>query len=74
MSVSYNRLWKLLIDHKMNRGELRVAAQMSPSYMLKRTRLYTTNYNQCLLFNMLIWNKVRSKEEMLWIFRLQITF
>lgn len=31
MSVSYNKLWKLLIDHKMNRGELRVAAQMSPN-------------------------------------------
>lgn len=33
--------------------------------MLMQTRLYTTNYNQCLLYNMPIWNKVRSKEEML---------
>ena len=31
MSVSCNKLWKLLIDHKMTRGELRVAAQMSPN-------------------------------------------
>ena len=35
MSVSYNKLWKLLIDHKMNRGELRVAAQMSPNTLAK---------------------------------------
>ena len=35
MSVSYNKLWKLLIDHQMNRGELRVAAQMSPNTLAK---------------------------------------
>ena len=35
MSVSCNKLWKLLIDHKMTRGELRVAAQMSPNTLAK---------------------------------------
>ena len=35
MSIKYNKLWKLLIDHGMSRGELRVAAQMSPNTLAK---------------------------------------
>lgn len=35
MSVRYNKLWKLLIDHGMSRVELRSAAQMSPNTLAK---------------------------------------
>ena len=35
MSVRYNKLWKLLIDHGMTRVELRSAAQMSPNTLAK---------------------------------------
>ena len=35
MSVSYNKLWKLLIDHKMNKSDLGKAAKMSPNTIAK---------------------------------------
>lgn len=35
MAVSYNKLWKLLIDKKMNRTELMQAAEMGTSTMAK---------------------------------------
>jgi len=35
MSVSYNKLWKLLIDHKMNKTDLGKAAKMSPNTIAK---------------------------------------
>ena len=35
MAVSYNKLWKLLIDKQMNKGDLRKAAQMSPNSLAK---------------------------------------
>lgn len=35
MSVSYNKLWKLLIDHNMNKSELGKAAKMSPNTIAK---------------------------------------
>lgn len=38
MAVSYNKLWKLLIDKKMSRAELRRAAKVSPNTMTKLTR------------------------------------
>lgn len=38
MAVSYNRLWKLLIDMKMSKAELRKASGMSPNTMTKLTR------------------------------------
>lgn len=31
MSVSYNKLWKLLIDHDMNKSDLGKVAKMSPN-------------------------------------------
>lgn len=31
MPVSYNKLWKLLIDHGMNKSDLGKAAKMSPN-------------------------------------------
>lgn len=38
MAVSYNRLWKLLIDMKMSKAELRKATGMSPNTMTKLNR------------------------------------
>jgi len=35
MVVSYNRLWKLLIDKKMTKQELRRITQISPSVISK---------------------------------------
>lgn len=31
MSVSYNKLWKLLVDKKMSKADLRRAAGMAPN-------------------------------------------
>ena len=35
VSVSYNKLWKLLIDRNMKRTELRIAAGISSSTLAK---------------------------------------
>jgi DNA-binding Xre family transcriptional regulator len=35
MIVSYNRLWKLLIDKKMNKNDLRLAAGVSTMVIAK---------------------------------------
>lgn len=35
--VSYNRLWKLLIDRNMNKGDLRKATGLSSSTIAKMT-------------------------------------
>lgn len=35
MSVSYNKLWKLLIDHNMNKSDLGKAAKMSRNTIAK---------------------------------------
>lgn len=38
MSLSYRRLWKLLIDRNMKKGELRDLANISQSTMAKLSR------------------------------------
>ena len=38
MVVSYNKLWKLLIDRKMNKVDLRRAAGSVPNTMTKLNR------------------------------------
>ncbi len=38
MAVSYNRLWKLLIDKKMSKADLRKMAEISPNTMTKLRR------------------------------------
>ena len=38
MAVSYNRLWKLLVDKKMSKAELRKAANIAPNTMTKLRR------------------------------------
>ena len=38
MAVRYNKLWKLLVDKKMSKAELRRAANISPNTMTKLRR------------------------------------
>ena len=38
MAVSYNRLWKLLVDKKMSKAELRKASGDAPNTMTKLRR------------------------------------
>lgn len=35
MAVSYNKLWKLLVDKKMSKADLRRAAGIAPNTMTK---------------------------------------
>lgn len=35
MRVSYNKLWKILIDKKMNKSDLREMTRMGPNTMAK---------------------------------------
>lgn len=35
MSLSYNRMWKLLVDKKMSKADLRKAAEIAPNTMTK---------------------------------------
>jgi DNA-binding Xre family transcriptional regulator len=38
MAVSYNRLWKLLVDKKMSKADLRKTASLAPNTMTKLRR------------------------------------
>lgn len=38
MAISYNKLWKLLIDRKMSTADLRKAAKIAPNTMTKLRR------------------------------------
>ena len=38
MAISYNKLWKLLIDKKMSKADLRKAANIAPNTMTKLRR------------------------------------
>ena len=38
MAVSYNRLWKLLVDRKMSKADLRKAAGIAPNTMTRLRR------------------------------------
>ena len=38
MAISYNKLWKLLIDCKMSKADLRRAAGIAPNTMTKLNR------------------------------------
>ncbi len=43
MAVSYNRVWKLLVDKKMSKSDLRKAADIAPNTMTKLRRAETVN-------------------------------
>ena len=38
MGLSYNKLWKLLVDKKMSKADLRKAADIAPNTMTKLRR------------------------------------
>lgn len=38
MAISYSRMWKLLIDKKMSKADLRKAAKIAPNTMTKLRR------------------------------------
>ena len=38
LAISYNKLWKLLIDKKMSKADLRRAAGIAPNTMTKLNR------------------------------------
>ena len=38
MAVSYNKLWKLLVDRKMSKADLRKISGISPNTMTKMRR------------------------------------
>ena len=38
MAVSYNKLWKLLVDKKMSKADLRKAAGIAPNIMTRLRR------------------------------------
>ena len=38
MAISYNRMWKLLVDKKMSKADLRTAADIAPTTMTKLRR------------------------------------
>ena len=38
MAISYNRLWKLLVDKKMRKADLRTAAGIAPNTMTRLRR------------------------------------
>lgn len=38
MAISYNKLWKLLIDRKMSKADLRRAAGIAPNTMTRLNR------------------------------------
>ena len=35
MAISYNKLWKLLVDRKMSKADLRKAAEIAPNTVTK---------------------------------------
>lgn len=39
MAISYNKLWKLLIDKKMSQADLRRAAERSAVYEVRSNKL-----------------------------------
>lgn len=38
MAISYNRMWKLLVDKKMSKADLRKAANIAPNTITKLRR------------------------------------
>lgn len=48
MAVSYNKLWKMLIDKKMTKNALRIKADMSSSTMAKMSKNETVSMDVML--------------------------
>jgi len=48
MTVSYNKLWKLLIDLNMNKTQLRIAAGLSTNIIAKMSKNDTVSMDSLL--------------------------
>lgn len=48
MKVSYNKLWKLLVDKKMSKADLRKVAEIAPNTMTKMRRDEAVSINVLL--------------------------
>lgn len=48
MTISYDKLWKKLIDKKMTRNALRIKAEMSSSTMAKMSKNETVSMDVML--------------------------
>lgn len=48
MAISYNKLWKLLIDKKMTKTELRLAADISTTTLAKLSKDETVSMDVML--------------------------
>ena len=55
MAISYNKLWKLLVDKKMSKADLRKAAGIAPNTMTRLRRdeevTLTVLYKICKTLN-----------------------
>lgn len=55
MTISYNKLWKLLVDKKMSKADLRKAAGIAPNTMTRLRRdeevTLTVLYKICSTLN-----------------------
>ena len=49
MTISYDKLWKKLIDKKMTKNALRIKAEMSSSTMAKMSKNETVSMDVMLL-------------------------
>ena len=65
MAISYNKLWKLLVDRKMSKADLRKAAGIAPNTMTRLRRdeeVTLTVLNKiCTLLNVNI-GDIRSRQ------------
>lgn len=55
MAISYNRMWKLLVDKKMSKADLRKAADIAPNTMTKLRR--DEPVNLAILGRILSWQQ-----------------
>ena len=46
MAISYNKLWKLLVDKKMSKADLRKAAGIAPNTMTRLRRVTLSVLNR----------------------------
>ena len=51
MAISYNKLWKLLVDKKMSKADLRRAAGIAPNTMTKQEVTLTVLNKICSALN-----------------------
>ena len=59
MAISYNKLWKLLIDKKMTAVDLRKQADIAPNTL---TRMKKTRLSQCRCLKEYVMFSIRISE------------